>query len=252
MIALPTGKRRSGKVSPNSSTPKSKSPASTPVVESKWHIAARASRRNKRKSLQISPPLRSPASSVLIDSGDAVADEVIYEEPINTHLPLTPARLGPGRTRPYEAPYFFPTPGSPEAIGYVERVREDRRSAPVQPDPTTSTKNKKDLKRSSTMSSLEKGRNMKPGEEGSQDQATEVSSKKRSKCDGKGFGTKNPSPSSSPTNELGVRARTPIPRKSSAPAQLSSPDLASTPTTPNRPQTQRQGSMAIMRMLGKH
>ncbi|EPQ60305.1 hypothetical protein GLOTRDRAFT_135019 [Gloeophyllum trabeum ATCC 11539] len=35
----------------------------------------------------------------------------------------------PPRTNPYEAPYFFPQPGSPEAQDYVRRVREDRMRA---------------------------------------------------------------------------------------------------------------------------
>jgi hypothetical protein len=260
MLTRRAGKRRSGKRSPNSPTPKSESPVTTPVVESKWHIAARASRRKKRKSLQIVPPLRSAASSVLIENGDAVGGEVIYEEPIiihkppTSHLPVTPARQGPVRTRPYEAPYFFPAPGSPEAIGYVERVREERRSALVFPDPN-SIGSKKDLKRSCTMSNLkdETPENTRPGGEGSSHhQTTEDSGEKRSKNSGKGSGTKNSSPSLSPTNELGVRVRAPILRKTSAPAQLSSSGTGLTPASPSRPQTQRQGSLAIMRMLGKH
>lgn len=35
------------------------------------------------------------------------------------------------RTNPYEAPYFFPAPGSPEAVGYVDRAREDLKIDPV-------------------------------------------------------------------------------------------------------------------------
>ncbi|EIN13852.1 hypothetical protein PUNSTDRAFT_140295 [Punctularia strigosozonata HHB-11173 SS5] len=34
------------------------------------------------------------------------------------------------RTQPYAAPYFFPSPGSPEATDYVRRVREERRQYP--------------------------------------------------------------------------------------------------------------------------
>lgn len=184
--------------------------------------------------------------------------EVIHEEPISIdpqphtpHSTPNPARQGPVRTRPYEAPYFFPTPGSHEAIGYVDRVREERRSALAHPDPA-SARNKKELKRrASTIPSLDKdgtpGNTVLRGE-GSHDQPAEDLGKKRPKSPGK----KKSSPSSSPTNELGVRVRSPILRKSSAPAQLSSPGIVSTPTTPNRPQTQRQGSLAIMRMLGKH
>lgn len=47
-----------------------------------------------------------------------------------TALPLPPAR-----TQPYEAPYFFPSPGSPEAVDYVRRAREGQLS-PRSPPPT--------------------------------------------------------------------------------------------------------------------
>ncbi|KAI0066514.1 hypothetical protein BV25DRAFT_1835549 [Artomyces pyxidatus] len=40
------------------------------------------------------------------------------------HKPRTPA-TAPMRTNPYEAPYFFPTPESPDAQDYVRRVRMD-------------------------------------------------------------------------------------------------------------------------------
>lgn len=255
-------KRRSGKRSPNAPTPKSVSPTTSPVVESKWNIATRSSQRKKRKSLRIDPPLRSAAPSVLIESEDALNREIIYEEPIGiirphtAHLPVTPARQGPVRTRPYEAPYFFPTPGSPEAIGYVDRVREERRTTLIIPDPTTG-KSKKDLKRrSSTMSSLEKdgtpGSTNPRGETG-HNQTPEVLGKKRPKSAGKGSGTKNSDPSMSTLNEFGVQTRTQtILRKTSAPAQLSSSGTTSTPTTPPRSQTHRQGSLGIMRILGKH
>lgn len=187
-----------------------------------------------------------------------MGDEATYEEAISIpqpqiyHLPLTPARQGPVRTRPYEAPYFFPTPGSPEAIGYVDRVREERRSTLVQLDPV-SVKNKRELKkRSSTISSPGTPDNTRLDGENDHNQTPEDSGRKRTKSTGKG--TKSSSPLSSPakSSELGVRARTPIPRKSSAPAQLSSPGAVSTPVTPSRPQTQRQGSLGIMRILGKH
>lgn len=259
MMTRPTGKRRSGKRSPNSPTPKSKSPPTSPVVGSKWHIARPASQRKKRISLLIAPPPQSTMPPVLIESGDADGIEVIYEEPNSaphiSHLQLTPPRPGPVRTRPYEAPYFFPTPGSPEAIGYVERVREERRTVLFQPE-LRPVKSKKDLKRrSSTLSSPEKDgtpdNTRLHGEDG-YDQATEGSGEKRPKSAGTGSGRKNSSPPPSSANELGVRVRTPILRKSSAPAQLSSMGVVPGPTTPNRPQTQRQGSLAIMRILGKH
>ena len=255
MIMRPAGKRRSGKVSPTSPTLKSKSPATTPVVGSKWHVAARQPKRPIRKPSQIVLPSRSATSAVLVDTGDALGGELIHEEPVDIPQPQTsqlpPARQGPVRTRPYEAPYFFPTPGSPEAIGYVDRVREERRTALLQPDPTSARK-----KRSYTMSSIEKdetpGSTRLHGSEGSHDQATGDTGKKQPRSPRKGCGSKNSSPSSSPSKELDVRARTPIPRKSSAPAQLSSSGTLSTPATPNRRQVQRQGSQAIMRMLGKH
>lgn len=260
-ITRPAGKRKSGKRSPNSPTPKSASPSASPVIESKWHIGTRVAQRKKRRSLRIDPPIRSATPSVLLESGDAVGHEIIYEEPISiirphtSHLPLTPARQGPVRTRPYEAPYFFPAPGSPEAVGYVERVREERRSTLAIPE-LKSPRSKKDLKRrSSTLSSVEKDEtpgNAKLHGEGNHDQTTEGSGKKRPKSAGKGFGTKNSHPSFSPA-ESDVQTKTQIIlRKSSAPAQLSSPDTLSTPTTPPRHQPQRQGSLAIMRILGKH
>ena len=188
--------------------------------------------------------------------------EIVHEGPTSitraqiSQLPVTPARQGPVRTRPYEAPYFFPIPGSLEAIGYVEKVREERRSALVHPD-AMFVRNKKDLKRSeSTISSIEKdGTVPKHRGEGSQDQASEDSGKKRSKKSEKGSGDRNTSPSSpAPIDEFGVQAGTPNKlRKSSAPPQLSPiPDTASTPTTPSRPQPRRQGSRGIMRILGKH
>ena len=257
----PTGKRRLGKRS-NPPTPGSASPATTPVVESKWRIATRTSTRKKRKSLRIDPPPRSATSPVLIESGGDVGGETIYEEPISItrppvlRSPPTPARQGPGRTRPYEAPYFFPTPGSPEAIGYMDKVREERRSVFVQPDATLA-KNKKDPKRASTVS-LEKdgtGGSPKLRSEGSRDRVTEDSGKKRPKCSGKGSGDGNLNPpSSNPTPESSVQVGSlKKPRKSSAPPQLSpSPDTVPTPIALSRPQAQRQGSLGIMRILGKH
>ena len=253
------GKRRSGKRSPNPSTPNSASPVTTPVAESKWRISTRTSQRKKRRSLRIDPPPRGAASPVSVEGGDDVGSKVIYEEPVNIMRPPVlqlspaPARQGPVRTRPYEAPYFFPTPGSPEAIGYVDKIREDRRSVFVQPDAMFVRK-----KRSFTMSSLEKGGTMgtpKLRSEGSRDQIIEDSGRKRPKSSGKGSGDGNHDlPSPTPAHEFGVQAGAPTKlRKASAPAQL--PPLTNTvptPTTPPRPQAQRQGTLGIMRMLGKH
>ena len=190
--------------------------------------------------------------------------EIAYEGPVSVtrppihQLPPTPARQGPVRTRPYEAPYFFPTPGSLEAIGYVDKVLEERRSALTHPDAKLA-RNKKNLKRSgSTISSLEKDRTASTPKlrgEGSQDQATEDSGRKRPKNSEKGSGDRNTSPSSStPFDEFGVQAGTPNKlRKSSTPPRLLSlSDTALTPTTPPHPQPRRQGSRGIMRILGKH
>jgi len=260
-MTRPAGKRRSCKRSSNPSTPKSASPATTPVVESKWHIAMRASRRKKRKSLRIDPS-QGAASPVLIESGGVVDGEMIHEEPISINrppvskLPLIPARQAPVRTRPYEAPYFFPIPGSPEAIGYAERVREERRSVFVHPDGMLA-RNKKDLKRPSTIFSLEKDGTAgisKLRGEGSHDQVPEDSGKKRSKCTLKGSGDRNPNSSPSiPVDEFGVQVGTPTKlRKASDPTQSPpSPDTTPPPTTSSRPRAQRQGSQGIMRILGK-
>ncbi|KAF9654110.1 hypothetical protein BDM02DRAFT_3181956 [Thelephora ganbajun] len=255
-------KRRSGKRSPNSPTPKSPSPAMSPVVESKWHVATRSSQRKKRKSLRIDPPRTDAISSVLIESGDDMGGEINYEEPISTtrpttsQSPLTPARQGPVRTRPYEAPYFFPTPGSLEAIGYVERVLEERKLVLVHPD-AMFVRNKKDPRRSFTMSSPETDGNVDipklRGGDG-HDQAPEDASKKRPKSSGKGSGDRNINPSFIPADEFGVQGGAPTKiRKGSAPPQFPPfPDTSSAPTTSSRPQTQRQGSPGIMRILGKH
>lgn len=188
---------------------------------------------------------------------------MVYEEPVGItrppvlRSPLTPARQGPVRTRPYEAPYFFPTPGSPEAFGYVDRVREDRRSVLAQPDAML-TRTKKDLKKkSSTISSFEKEGAVgisKPRGEGSLDQVTEGNAGKQPKSSGKGSGDRDLNrPSSASTDESGTKAGAPTKlRKSSAPPQYPpSPDITSTPSTPSR-QVQRQGSLGIMRILGKH
>lgn len=258
MTTRPAGKRRSSKRSPTSPILKSSSPITTPMAGSKWNIGTRAAQRKKRKSLRIDPPLRSPTLPVLIESGDGVGCQAIYEEPIGiaqpptSNLPLTPARQGPVRTRPYEAPYFFPTPGSLEAIGYVERVREERRSAPVYPEPT-SARRKKSPGRSSTMSILDQdgipGKSKLRGESSHYQNPGKKSSKSA--------GTKT-DPSTATASDFGLRPRTPtIHRKSSAPAQLSSfnttpPNETTASTTPPRLQTQRQRSLAIMRMLGKH
>lgn len=43
------------------------------------------------------------------------------------------AATAPPRTRPYEAPYFFPAPTSPEAVDYVQRTRDEYRQASVSP-----------------------------------------------------------------------------------------------------------------------
>jgi hypothetical protein len=40
-----------------------------------------------------------------------------------------PAPAPPLRTQPYAAPYFFPSPASPEATDYVRLLREERRVA---------------------------------------------------------------------------------------------------------------------------
>ena len=161
----------------------------------------------------------------------------IHEEPTSitrpptSRLPLTPARQGPSRTRPYEAPYFFPTPGSPEAIGYTERVLEERQSF-IHPDPT-SVRNKKDSKRSATITISEKDGavgNPKLGGEGNQNQSTEDGgTRKRPKNSEKASGDKNVNPV--PVDEFGIQV--------------------GTPTSP-RPQAQRQGSRGILRILGKH
>ncbi|KAF7967132.1 hypothetical protein HWV62_35732 [Athelia sp. TMB] len=42
--------------------------------------------------------------------------------PHHHHAPRSP----PARTQPYAAPYYFPPPGSPEAVDYVRRAREER------------------------------------------------------------------------------------------------------------------------------
>ncbi|KDQ63139.1 hypothetical protein JAAARDRAFT_53366 [Jaapia argillacea MUCL 33604] len=49
----------------------------------------------------------------------------------------------PARTHPYEAPYFFPQPGSPEAIDYARRVQQERRLSGhiTTPLPTSSPTN---------------------------------------------------------------------------------------------------------------
>ena len=257
LTSRPAGKRRSGKRSSNPPTPTSTSPTVAPVVESRWRVATRVSQRKKRMSLRIDPPRPSPSSPVFIQSGDDVGGAVIHEEPISITRPPIPQplpsrpRQGPTRTRPYEAPYFFPTPGSPEAIGYVEKVREERRSVFAHPD-TMFVRNK----RSSTFPSLDKDGTtgtLKSHGKGNQDQAIEGSSKKQPKTSERGSGDRNTNPLPPiPTDEFGVSAGTPKIRKSSAPPQFSpSPDCAQTPTTPPGP-PRRQGSRGIMRMLGKH
>lgn len=262
-MTRPAGKRRPGKRSSNPPTPKSASPATTPMVESKWQITTRASQRKKRNSLRINPPPRSAASPVLIDGGDDVGGGIIYEEPVNVprppapRLPLTPARQGPVRTRPYEAPYFFPTPGSPEAFGYVERVREERRSVLVHPD-AMFVRQRKDLKRPSTIFNFEKdGAVGTPKRQGSNDQVTEDGGRKRTKSSGKGSAPdRNFSPPfSAPIDvEFGGQVGAPTKlRKGSAPPQFSPfHETVPTQTTSSRPQVQRQGSLGIMRILGKH
>lgn len=47
----------------------------------------------------------------------------------NETSPPPPVR----RTDPYQAPYFFPTPRSPEAVDYARRVRLERRTLPSPP-----------------------------------------------------------------------------------------------------------------------
>lgn len=41
------------------------------------------------------------------------------------------------RTDPYQAPYFFPTPLSPDAVGYTSRIRAERVHSPEQPSRRT-------------------------------------------------------------------------------------------------------------------
>ena len=133
-----------------------------------------------------------------------MGSKVIYEELVNiTRPPVLQLSPAPAvRTRLYEVPYFFPTPGSPEAIGYVDKIREDRRSVFVQPDAMFVRK-----KRSFTMSSLEKGGTMGTPtlrSEGSHDQIIEDSGRKRPKSSGDG---KHDPPSPTPAHEFGVQAR---------------------------------------------
>lgn len=58
--------------------------------------------------------------------------------PLKISLPCPPSSLSSpplppprSRTQPYEAPYFFPTPGSPEAVDYVRRMREEKSGRPL-------------------------------------------------------------------------------------------------------------------------
>ncbi|KAI0673569.1 hypothetical protein C8Q78DRAFT_1067867 [Trametes maxima] len=45
------------------------------------------------------------------------------------------AKPAPRRTDPYQAPYYFPTPLSPDAGTYVEEVRKERQASPKVTDP---------------------------------------------------------------------------------------------------------------------
>jgi len=128
----------------------------------------------------------------------------------------------------------------------------------VQPD-TMLTRNKKDLKKkSSTISSFEKEGTVgipKPRGEGGHDQVTEGNAGKQPKCSRKGSGDRDFSHSPPTTvDEFGTQVGGPAKlRKSSAPPQLpSSDDTAPTLSAPPRPQVRRQGSLGIMRILGKH
>jgi hypothetical protein len=54
-----------------------------------------------------------------------------HKDRTNTDIPPIPPlpvhlQLPRARTHPYEAPYFFPPPGSPDAVDYIRRAREEQ------------------------------------------------------------------------------------------------------------------------------
>lgn len=77
--------------------------------KSRWHPT-------RRKSKNFSPTL--PKISLPCPVSAA---------PLLSSPPPPPQRT---RTQPYEAPYFFPAPGSPEAVDYVRRIREEKSGRP--------------------------------------------------------------------------------------------------------------------------
>ncbi|CCM01560.1 uncharacterized protein FIBRA_03619 [Fibroporia radiculosa] len=69
------------------------------------------------------PPLAKVQSVPLADLKERVLDCCpVRQHSLPTH---TEAQFIP-RTNPYAAPYFFPTPASPEAVDYVQQVRRSR------------------------------------------------------------------------------------------------------------------------------
>lgn len=53
-------------------------------------------------------------------------DDNTKAESTHTLKPSAPFKLSRARTQPYEAPYFFPTPGSPDAVNYIRKAREEK------------------------------------------------------------------------------------------------------------------------------
>lgn len=59
-----------------------------------------------------------------------VASSLDFTQLHHQHKPARPSKASPvRRTDPYQAPYFFPTPLSPDAAGYARRVRTEHRGS---------------------------------------------------------------------------------------------------------------------------
>ncbi|KAF7965041.1 hypothetical protein HWV62_841 [Athelia sp. TMB] len=67
----------------------------------------------------------SPSSAPTPAPAPATAQVCTCKFPLCPHHHHAP-RSPPARTQPYAAPYYFPPPGSPEAVDYVRRAREER------------------------------------------------------------------------------------------------------------------------------
>ncbi|KAI0782394.1 hypothetical protein BC629DRAFT_1594181 [Irpex lacteus] len=121
---------------PSSSTGSSSAlPLSSPAKESKHPARGRKLMLFRMSSTERSQSSGHSTASERSDHGvrpcmKRVASSLDFTQLHHQHKPARPSKASPvRRTDPYQAPYFFPTPLSPDAAGYARRVRTEHRGS---------------------------------------------------------------------------------------------------------------------------